>query len=138
MSLKKVSSLNLFLFFPVFQYFIVMMKKIKLKSCLLLPVCLFALFFITGGCKSQHDYSGTYTYQSGACESGTITLTKVQGFGDKYYLVTVYGKSFPSGKEFLGTIDGRKIELQNGTVIIEDGKIEVISGSKSCIYVRLD
>ena len=115
-----------------------MMKKTKLKSYLLIPVCLVALFFITGGCKSKHDYSGIYTYQSGACESGTITLKKVQGFGDRYYLVTVHGKSFPSGKEFLGTIDGKKIELQNGTVVIEDGRIEVISGSKSCIYVLID
>lgn len=138
MNLKGVSSLTLFKFFPVIQYFIDMMKKIKLKSLLILPVFIFVLFFITGGCKSQHDYSGTYTYKSGACESGTISLKKVQGFGDKYYLVTVYGKSFPGGKEFLGAIEGKKIELQNGTVIVEEGRIEVISGSKSCIYVLLD
>ena len=97
-----------------------------------------SFIFLFSGCKNKDDFSGTYTYESGACESGTITLKKVQGFGDKYYLVTVYGKSFPGGREFLGTIDGRRIDLLNGTVIIEDGRIEVISGNKSCIYVQLD
>ncbi len=115
-----------------------MIKKIKSLTCLFILISASFLIVFSSGCKNRQDFSGTYTYQSGPCESGTITLTKVQGFGDKYYLVTVYGKSFPSGKEFLGTIDGKKIELQNGTVIIEDGRIDVISGSKSCIYVLLD
>ncbi len=115
-----------------------MIKKIKSLTSLLLIISASLLIVFFSGCKTKQDFSGTYAYQSGPCESGTITLTRVQGFGDKYYLVTVYGKSSPSGKEFLGTIEGGKIELQNGTVIIEDGKIEVISGSKSCIYVQLD
>ena len=115
-----------------------MIKEFKKLFCILLLISASAPLFLFSGCKNKDDFSGTYTYQSGACESGTIILKKVQGFGDKYYLVTVYGKSFPGGREFLGTIDGNKIELQNGTVIIGDGIIEVISGSKSCIYVLLD
>ena len=110
-----------------------MMKELKKLLCLLLLIS--ASFFLFSGCKNKQDFSGTYTYQSGPCESDRVVLKKVQGFGDKYYLVTIYGKSSPGGMEFLGTISGRKIELQNGSVIIKDDKIEVISGNKSCIYV---
>jgi len=113
------------------------MTEFKKLFSTLLMVPLALIIFIYSGCKSGNDFSGTYTYQSGACESGTIILRKVQGFGDKYYLVIVYGASFPGGKEFLGTIDGNRIELRNGTVIIKDGKIEVVSGSKNCIYVLI-
>lgn len=110
-----------------------MMKELKKLLCVFLLISV--SFFLFSGCKSKQDFSGTYTYQSGPCESDAVVLKKVQGFGDKYYLVIIYGKSFPGGMEFLGTISGEKINLQNGSVIIKDDKIEVISGNKSCIYV---
>lgn len=110
-----------------------MIKKLKKLLCVLLLIS--ASFFLFSGCKNKQDFSGTYTYQSGSCESDTIVIKKVQGFGDKYYLVILYSKSSPGGMEFLGTISGKKIELQNGSVIIKEDKIEVMSGNKSCIYV---
>ena len=111
-----------------------MMINIKYK------IGLFFLIFATvslvalSGCAGKKDYSGLYFYTSGPCKSKTVSLKKVKGFGDKYYLVTIYGEDNPGGNEFLGTYNGTMIEVENGTVILKGESIEVVSGGKKCIY----
>lgn len=89
-------------------------------------------------CGNKSDYSGEFYYSSGPCKSRIVVLKKVQGFGDKYYIVTIYGEKSPGGTEFLGTINGKRIEVENGAVEIKGKSIEVISGDKKCIYTSAE
>jgi hypothetical protein len=113
------------------------MRKLNYKTGIYFLIIV-SVIWAASACGKKDDYSGFYTYSSGPCESRTVSLKKVKGFGDKYYLVTVYGESNPEGKEFLGSIKGKRIEVGNGSVIIKDKSIEVISGSKRCIYIPAD
>lgn len=112
-----------------------MMKKVKYKIGLLFLIYSAVSLIALSGCGQKKDYSGLYSYSSGPCKSKTVSLKKVQGFGDKYYLVTIYGEDNPGGNEFLGTYDGARIEVENGSVILKGKSIEVVSGGKKCIYI---
>ena len=112
-----------------------MMKKVTYKTGLFFLICAAVALVALSGCVGKKDHSGLYSYSSGPCKSKTIALKKVQGFGDKYYLVTIYGEDNPGGNEFLGTYDGTRIEVESGTVILKGESIEVLSGGKRCIYM---
>ncbi len=92
---------------------------------------------------------GSYEYISGNCESTRIDITKVKGFGDKYYLIKIFQKrGAGSGKEFLGVVEGRRLTIYKGTklygddlktagiIIYKGDTIAVHSEGKSCIYGR--
>lgn len=113
-----------------------MMKKIKYKTGLFFLIYAAVFLVASSGCGEKKDHSGFYSYISGPCKSKTISLKKVHGFGDKYYLVTIYGEDNQGGNEFLGTYDGGKIEVENGTVILKGESVEVVSEGKRCIYMR--
>jgi hypothetical protein len=110
------------------------MRKLNYKTGILFLI-ITSIFLSASACGNKDDYSGSYTYSSGPCKSRTVSLKKVQGFGDKYYLVTIYREGKQGGDEFLGSIKGKRIEVENGAVEIKDKSIEVISGSKRCIYI---
>ena len=107
-----------------------------LKNRKIILVCI--LLVLISGCSKKPDFSGVFTYSSGGCKDGTIVIKKVMGFGDKYYLVTLYNEDKPSGSEFLGTVSGNRIDLQNGSILMKDGAIEVTSGGKKCLYISTD
>ena len=111
------------------------MRKLYCKNRIFFLIIVSAILYASG-CGNDEDYSGFYTYSSGPCNSRTVALKKVQGFGDKYYLVTIYREGKPGGDEFLGLIKGKRIEVENGAVEIKGKSIEVIAGDKRCIYIR--
>lgn len=112
-----------------------MMIKIKHKTGLFFLICAAVSLVALSGCAGKKDHSGLYFYSSGPCTSKSVYLKKVKGFGDKYYLVTIYGEDNAGGNEFLGTYNGTRIEVENGTIILKGKSIEVVSGGKKCIYI---
>jgi hypothetical protein len=100
-------------------------------------------------CSSEKKMGGSFEYISGNCESRRIDITKVRGFGDKYYLIKVFNKKgAPGGREFLGVVKGERLTIYKGTklygknlktagtVIYKGDTITVYSDGKSCIYGR--
>ncbi len=95
------------------------------------------LFFLMSfiSCSPGKDYSGSYKLKDGNCISKNITLKKVSGFGNKYYLVHIQDKSFET-KEFLGVIKGNRITVDSGIIILENNSIRVEVGKKRCLYIK--
>jgi|GEM_PF-2315653 len=96
------------------------------------------LFFVTINCSSTNDFSGAFKKTSGNCKNNYIILKKVQGFGDKYYLVKLYkdSKLLVKDSEFLGVIKGDKIYVEDGTIVITKKSLIVQVREKKCIYER--
>ena len=101
------------------------------------------IFLIMGiisiSCSHGEVYSGVFQLRGGECSSLFVKLQKVKGFADKYYIVTVYKDTYKDsqGTEFLGVIDDNIITLKSGTVIIHDDSIEIMAGTKKCLYQRI-
>jgi hypothetical protein len=92
---------------------------------------------------------GSYEYISGDCQSRRIDITKIRGFGEKYYLIKIFQKKGSrSGREFLGVVKGKRLTIYKGTklygedlktagtVILQGDTITVSTDGKSCIYGR--
>ena len=103
-------------------------------------IALIILFFTFASCKEHGDYSGIFLKESGNCSHKYIHLKKVQEFGDKYYLIYVYGKgkTWKEGKEFLGVVQGNKITINSSVITLNNGSIHIQAKSKSCIFKRIE
>lgn len=100
-------------------------------------------------CSSGDDWGGRFYYISGNCRSRRIDIKRVEGFGDKYYLIEIFkDKSTGKGKEFLGVVKERRLTIYKGTklygdnlktagtIIFRGDIITVSSEGKNCIYGR--
>lgn len=92
---------------------------------------------------------GSFDYVSGNCNSSRIDIKRVKGFGDRYYLVTIYSKkNRGGGSEFLGVIKKRTLTVYRGTklhgssmetaglIVFNSDGISVSTDGKTCIYRR--
>ena len=90
---------------------------------------------IFASCSGDRDFTGSYALSSGPCRTRYIRLTKVKGFADKYYVVTlIEGNSSSRGKEFLGVVNENIILVDNGIITVKNGLLEVKSGNRICLY----
>ena len=90
-------------------------------------------------CSQPSEYGGSFKIDRGDCSSEYITLKRVQGFGDKYYLVTIYrNEASGKGKEFLGVIKQNVITIDTSSITVKSDSLQVISGDKDCIYKKVD
>ena len=118
------------------------MKKYHLIASLHICIFIFSL-----SCSSKPDYSGKFKKISGKCINEYISIKKVKGFGQKYYLVIIHKSG--RNKEFLGVIENNRITIHSGTrlkqkrlnvdaVITLYGKsLEIVTPEKRCSYKRV-
>ena len=94
------------------------------------------LVFACISCSAGRDWSGYYYHAEGPCSSRVIHLKKVQGFADKYYIVTLYGNPAisPEKNEYLGVIKNNKIKVDSGYIHLSEGGIVVTVSGKRCFY----